>query len=151
MNILYDNGQLINPSTKRVLGYLEKSNGYMRFSYNYKKFYVHRVVWEIHHGNIPNGFEIDHINQNKLDNRIENLRLVSHIDNNKNKGLNKNNTSGFVGVCWDKRSSKWFSYITVNSKQISLGLFKEKDKAISARKEANLFYGFSENHGLIVK
>ena len=51
--------------------------------------------------------EVDHINRNKLDNRRRNLRIVSHSENMYNISLYKNNTSGFRGICWDKRFNKW--------------------------------------------
>lgn len=142
MKILYKNGELFKIGKETSIGYIEKSNGYKRFTLNGKKYYYHRFIWELHFGNIPEGFEIDHINRDRLDNKIENLRLVSHQDNNKNKGLNTNNKSGFKGVCWDKRSQKWYSYIMIDGKHKYLGLFENIQDANSARLEANKLYGF---------
>ena len=77
---------------------------------------------------------IDHINRNKLDNRRENLRATSFEVNAYNRGLIKSNKSGYPGV--RKVNKKWRSTITVNRKNIHLGYFETKEKAILARKEA---------------
>src|SRR5699024_11445694 len=64
-------------------------------------------IWEMHHGKIPEGMEIDHINGIRDDNRIDNLRLVTSRTNDTNRAKSKANTSGVVGVCWDKRKGLW--------------------------------------------
>ncbi|MGL5013593.1 MAG: HNH endonuclease signature motif containing protein [Bacteroidales bacterium] len=129
----------------KPLGYLEKSNGYLRFTRNKKKYYVHRVIYQLHHGQCEG--EVDHINQDKTDNRIENLRLVTHQDNNRNKPRNSNNTTGATGVYWNKRSSKWIAKIMVDRKDVHLGTFTHFEDAVTCRKSANVQYGFSELHG----
>lgn len=92
--------------------------------------------------------DIDHINRNKLDNRKTNLRVCSHGDNSKNRGARKNNISGFTGVHWNKKSSKWQAYIRVNGKQIHLGYFTDINDAIRTRVKAELelFGEFSANY-----
>ncbi|HAS2179698.1 TPA: HNH endonuclease [Salmonella enterica subsp. enterica] len=65
------------------------SSGYLQFSMRKKVYLVHRVIWEIHNGKIPDGMEVDHIDHNKLNNNIENLRLVSKKENHKNMPLQK--------------------------------------------------------------
>ncbi|EBW5988281.1 HNH endonuclease [Escherichia coli] len=82
-------------------------SGHCIVSINGKREYVHRVVWEIHHGEIPEGMVIDHINGNPSDNRIENLRCVSQQINLLNKRKQKNNTSGITGVGFHKQRGKW--------------------------------------------
>jgi hypothetical protein len=71
------------------------------------------------------GFIIDHINRNGLDNRKENLRHVTHSQNRMNKDLIANKTSRFAGVAWSTSKNKWRSYITcaLNKKFIHLGYF----------------------------
>jgi len=94
-------------------------------------------------GKIPDGHHIDHINGNKLDNRRENLRVVSASVNQANrKRLNKNNTSGMRGVTFTTHSTKkpWKAQIMANKKQIHLGLFATKEEAIAARKTAEVKY-----------
>ena len=86
------------------------------------------------------GFVVDHINGNALDNRRNNLRIVSIRENVINQSLHKNNTSGFKGV--SKFDSRWRAYITPNRKQISLGIHKTKEEAARAYNKAALeIYG----------
>ena len=83
---------------------------------------------------------VDHINHNKLDNRKENMRLSSNSENCKNRNIAKNNKSGVTGVTWSKQMNKWKANIGVDNKLIHLGFFSDKEKAIEARKEAELLY-----------
>ncbi|UXM05344.1 HNH endonuclease motif protein [Salmonella phage F115] len=108
---------------------------------------VHRVIWEIHNGKIPDGMEVDHIDHNKLNNNIENLRLVSKKENHKNMPLQKNNKSGFCGVCFIERCNKYRSSIKVDGKTKYLGYFIDINDAIKARIDANKIFGFHNNHG----
>lgn len=99
----------------------------------------------MHHYIIPKteGMHVDHKNRNKLDNRRENLHLVSSLENVLNRGLNKNNTSGFKGVRWNNRKGrtpKWEAKISVNYKTITLGMFDSLEDAIKARRDAELKY-----------
>lgn len=121
--------------------------GYRTVHYNRKRYLAHRIIWEMHNGQIPEGMEIDHINHDRLDNRIENLRLVSHAENQKNQKTHRMNTSGVTGVHWCKSRRKWVARITVNGKHINLGGFDSKDSAVSARKNAERRFGFHSNHG----
>lgn len=113
---------------------------------NDRLFYAHRIVWAMHTGMWPEN-EIDHINGDPADNRIENLRDVSHKQNLRNQGMPSNNTSGVVGVRFYRPRSKWTASIGVDGKFIHLGYYDTKDKAIAARLEANARHGFHENHG----
>lgn len=97
----------------------------------------------MHYGNWPQ--HIDHINGDRLDNRIENLREVDRAENMKNMRMPADNTSGFVGVT--RHYEKWKAQITVNGKHIYLGRFDHKKDAIAARIAANRKFGFHENHG----
>lgn len=87
----------------------------------------------------------DHINQNGLDNQRSNLRPATYKQNAENQDIRKNNTSGYKGVCWHKRTSKWRAQIGHNRKQIHLGYFNKKEDAIKARKQAEKKYF---THGL---
>lgn len=82
----------------------------------------------------------DHIDRNPLNNRKYNLRPATMAENNRNQNKPKTNTSGFIGVGWDKDNLKWRSYITVNYKQIKLGRFANKEDAIRARLRAEKEY-----------
>lgn len=82
----------------------------------------------------------DHINRNPLDNRDCNLRVASEAENRRNHSKYNTNTSGFIGVSWNKERQRWHSYIIVNYKQIDLGLYKDIRDAVIARLNAELKY-----------
>ena len=90
---------------------------------------------------------VDHENQVRSDNRWSNLREVDRSGNQKNRSINKNNTSGFTGVRWHAGKEKWEVTISHNASRFYLGSFKDKSEAITARKAANIKYGYHPNHG----
>lgn len=110
-----------------------------------QKIMAHHAAFALVTGRWPE--EIDHINGKRSDNRWENLREVSRIENRHNQARPKNNKSGFLGVCWNVASQKWTATISVEKKQVWLGAYADKAAAIAARVEANQKYGFHENHG----
>lgn len=83
---------------------------------------------------------VDHINRNKLDNRLNNLRCVTTSQNQMNKSIQKNNTSGITGVSWDKNRNKWHVMISVNHKNINLGRFDSLEEARKVRRKAEKIY-----------
>lgn len=101
----------------------------------------------MHNGTIPDGMQIDHINHNRLDNRLENLRLVCHNENSRNRSMNGNNTSKISGVHWDSRNNKWQARISVNGTRITLGHFSSLFDASCARKSAEKKFEYHNNHG----
>ena len=108
----------------------------------------HRLLWCHYYGKWPeSNLVIDHINGDNCDNRIVNLRLVTQTENNRNRCIPKDNTSGHLGVYWVNSKKKWLVQIGLNGKSIHIGYFKNKEDAIKARKEAEKKYGFHENHG----
>ncbi len=109
-------------------------NGYLRTSINFKSYHIHRLVFMWHHGYFPK--EIDHINGNRSDNRIENLRSVTHSQNGKN--IKTRNSIGINGIRWEESRSKWNVSIGVDKKKIHLGRFKNLNDAIDARKVAEI-------------
>ena len=90
---------------------------------------------------------VDHVNNNKLDNRKENLRIITRKQNSMNRTSAKNSSSKYIGVCFNKKHNKWQSYITVNKKQIKLGYFENENDAAKARNKATLKY-FGEHGNL---
>lgn len=92
------------------------------------------------------GLYIDHINRNRLDNRKQNLRYVDGTINGFNKGKQSNNTSGYVGVSWEKNRNKWEAHIKKHGKKKFLGYYSEIEDAVNARREAELeYYGEYRN------
>ena len=122
------------------------SNGYAVGSVFGEKYSAHRIIWLMAHEEWPDG-HIDHINHNRSDNRMHNLRVVTQCENGRNLCKAKNNSSGVTGVPWCKRSRRWKPQITVDGKKIYLGTFTDLSEAVRARKEAEKEYGFHENHG----
>ena len=111
-----------------------------------KTYRAHHVAWAATFGAWPS-MELDHINGDRTDNRICNLRDVSRSVNKQNSKIQSNNTSGHVGVCWSKAHSLWLARISNNGKVLQLGMFKDLGAAISARKAAEKRFGYTERHG----
>lgn len=112
---------------------------------------AHRIVWALYTGKWPDG-EIDHINHDRADNRISNLRDISKKENAKNKIMRSDNASGVCGVSKIIERGHWRGYwqagIGIDGKRLHLGRFTNFDDAINARKTAERQYGFHENHGV---
>ena len=89
---------------------------------------------------VMNNKFIDHINHKKYDNRKFNLRLVTNSQNQMNRNIGKNNTSGVKGVYWNNNKQKWHSQIVINKHKIHLGFFDDFNKATEIRKEAEEKY-----------
>ncbi len=121
---------------------------YRVVNFKSNKFLSHRLAWFLHYGKWPDG-DVDHENQNGLDNRINNLRDVSHGENLRNARRSKSNKSGVTGVYWHKVAKKWHATIGVNGVQVHLGLFDNLEEAKLVRKEAELKHGFHPNHGTL--
>ena len=123
-------------------------NGYActndRFTTNHK---MHRVLWVTFNGPIPEGMDIDHINGDRLDNRPENLRIVTRKENMRNSKRYVTNISGVTGVGWVNRESKWRAKVMIDYKMKHLGYYDDWFEAVCARMSANNRYGFHENHG----
>ena len=106
------------------------SEGYRKVRLNGKRYMLHRIIYEMANGPIPEGILIDHINTNSLDNRLCNLRLATNAENCMNRGANKNNTTGFKGV--HKRDSGFRAVINVGGKPINLGTHSTPELAAEA-------------------
>jgi hypothetical protein len=123
-----------------------REDGYLQVSLFGRVHRAHRLVWLIAHGDWPRRF-IDHVNGDRSDNRVENLRDVGRVDNNRNMARRHDNPSGVVGVAWMSSQGKWRARIRVDGKDIHLGLFEMKEAAIAARAAEAVKRGFHPNHG----
>ena len=107
---------------------------------------AHRIAWALHYDEWPED-QIDHINGNPSDNRIENLRIVNNKKNCRNQSTPKNNTSGYIGVTWSKQMGLWQAKYKVNYKNIHVGYFNNPQDASTAVISAMALSGFHINHG----
>lgn len=105
--------------------------GYVSIWIANKRYYAHRLAWAFCNGSWPIG-DIDHINEDKSDNRIVNLRVASRSENMFNRGCNKNNTSGMKGVVFCKTTNRWRAQMMVNRKSVNIGRFKTREAAANA-------------------
>ena len=121
-------------------------NGYLKGTVRGVQLMAHRVAWKHYYEQDPQG-EVDHINGNRLDNRIANLRVVTSLENKRNARRPNHNTSGCVGVSFRADKSRWRAFITLDNRSVHLGYFNDKDAAIDARKAAEARFGFHPNHG----
>ena len=108
--------------------------GYMIVTINSKTYRVQRIIWLWMFGSIPANFFIDHINGNKLDNRLTNLRLATNKQNQENRAAPKNSSSGLRGVGWHKSNGKWIARISHNNQRKTIGFFDTKEQAWQAYK-----------------
>ena len=121
-------------------------NGYLHIVINRKHYYAHRLAWMYIHGYFPE-HDIDHLNGDRTDNRITNLREVSRGCNMQNAIVRSNNKSGFPGVHWDKRYKRWLVYISVHKKRYHIGYFDSLTEAAFARLTAEINCpGWTCNH-----
>lgn len=120
--------------------------GYILIQLQNKSYLAHRLAWLYVTGRDPFQ-QIDHINHDRTDNRIKNLREVSALENRKNSKKSTNNTSGHPGVYWCKQKKKWRARITVNGQDHNLGRFTEINDARNAVDAAKEKYRFHKNHG----
>lgn len=113
----------------------KQSKGYLRIRKSTLNVLAHRLAWFVAHGRPPEN-QIDHINRDKCDNRIANLRDVSGSENQFNRGPQANCASGFPGVARNRRKTKWQAYIKKQNRRIHLGTFERIEDAVAARRAA---------------
>ena len=92
---------------------------------------AHRVAWCVYHGEWPE-YHLDHINRDRSDNRIANLRVCDYHENNQNRGMLSNNRSGYKGVSWNRRTGSWRVSIRFNGERITMEGFSCPLKAAEA-------------------
>lgn len=126
---------------------LPSGHRYRCVGINGQMYYAHRVIWAMHHGECSLNLEIDHINGEGSDNRIINLRLVDMPTNQRNARRQRNNTSGYTGVRYNKATRKWRAEIRFGGKQKYLGEFGTAEEAAEQYRLYAKRFGFHENHG----
>lgn len=120
--------------------------GYVQINTKQKKYLAHRLIYLWHYGVLPDA--LDHINGDRVDNRIENLRPCNPFENTQNSLMRKDNTSGVKGVNWKKQENKWVTRIQVEGNRKYLGSFTSLEDAKLAITEArNKLHGEFANHG----
>ena len=134
----YKDGNLYWKKDGKIAGYLHKS-GYEYVHLKEKTYRVHRIIFLICTGYLP--CAIDHINGNKEDNRIENLRPANNTQNQHNTTKRKTNKSGYKNIFWEKARGKWRVEFRIgNGKSKVVGRFINLDDAIKAANEKTIFY-----------
>lgn len=151
-NFRYKDGNLIRVSNGKPCGSPRKAKdgsrtGYKVLAHGGSNYYAHRIIWMLNFGAIPEGMQIDHINGDRSDNRIENLRCVSVDDNMRNRAASKRRFPGRTGVNYCKRDNLWHAMIYDKNKHISFGYFRSYDEAVRVRVEAERRLGYHPNHG----
>jgi hypothetical protein len=157
--LVYKNGELIwrergNGSfdkqfAGKTAGHIaEFGRKVIRFN-QYGLFVSHVIVWVYHNGEIPNGYDVDHIDNNKLNDKIENLRLATRSQNLYNTRIRTNNNSGVKGVCFNPDNNNWRARLRVNKTQIEVGSFETKEQAQQAIFDARQkYHGEFANNGI---
>ena len=138
-NLVTRGGAKKGTSTSSVLS----STGYRRISFAARAYFAHRLAWLYTHGVWPT--EIDHINQNRADNRLVNLREVTRAENGRNQKYRSTCRSGCMGVSAVR--GKWRARIRFNGAYQHLGYFDDYEDAVAVRKAAEAVHGYHPNHG----
>jgi hypothetical protein len=148
---IFDDGSMLKTRGSGFKQMTKGTSGYSQFSCYGKVWLAHRVIWEAFNGEIPDGFQINHIDGNKANNRIENLRAATKEENCQNQKVRSTNTSGCKGVKWNSVSKKWQVGICKNYKNIHLGMYEDLELASLVAMEATeLIHGrFSAYKGVL--
>lgn len=143
----YKDGNLYKHSNHKKVGSVCGS-GYVYISLNKKRYLAHRIIFCILNGYLPK--YIDHINGNKSDNRIENLREATLSENQRNTSKRLTNKSGYKNICWEKGRLKWRVDIRLgDGKYKVIGRFEKiSDAVVAAVNARKIYHGNFANHGI---
>jgi hypothetical protein len=142
---------LVSLSNRAQVGTIAgaSNNQYWHIQYKNKCYKAHRLFWFLQTGQDPGPLTIDHIDQDKLNNKFSNLRLATYNEQEQNKGKRLDNTSGHRGVFWKKDIKKYHARIKNYGKTIHLGYYNTLTEAVAARQAKELeLYNFSPLHQL---
>jgi len=145
-----DTGVFTWRKTNKPAGYIwsAKTNKtkYLLIGVNYKLIRAHRLAWMYVNGSFPEG-QIDHVDGDGLNNRINNLRVVSPLENCRNRPKYSNNKTGVVGVFWHKGKKSYIAKIMITGKHKHLLSTRDFFEACCARKSAEVEHNFHANYG----
>jgi hypothetical protein len=143
----YRDGQLfwnVSRSNRALVGRLAgtgaSSSGYWHVQLFSKVHIRARIIYEMHHGDLVGKAEVDHIDFNRQNDKIENLRSCTSAENKQHKGLRSDSTSGYTGVSWHKTCGKYVAQISIGGKLTRLGYFADPIEAAAAYDVAALKY-----------
>jgi hypothetical protein len=119
--------------------------GYRVGSINYVNYRAARVIYKLYHG--IEAEQVDHIDGDRSNNRIVNLRAVTHQQNQQNMKRSSRNTSGVVGVSWNSGKNRWDAKISVDGTSVLIGRYIDFHEAVIARKRREQELGYHPNHG----
>lgn len=139
-------GSVRNDKTDRMLKYYDNGHGYSIVSLckngKSNKYQVHVLVANTFIDNPKNGSCVDHIDNNRSNNNVANLRFATKTENAQNSKLSSKNKSGIKGVSFKKSSNKWRAYISIDGVKVHLGYFDNIEDAKKARVDsANQAFG----------
>jgi hypothetical protein len=150
----YIDGKLIRKTGRKgeigsFAGCIHKGTGYVHVKINHRAYKMHRVVFLLHHGYLPE--IVDHIDGDKTNNRIENLRAANKQENCMNQKIRSTNSSSIKGVSWHKTNKKWKVALCKNYKSFYYGTYADKELAeLVAIEATNLLHGnFSSYKGVL--
>lgn len=125
-----------------------RPNGYRGITVDGVSYLAHRLAWLYVHGEFPRLF-MDHVNRNRDDNRISNLREATLSENSMNRGMQSNNTSGAKGVIWVEKEKRWHAECGVGNRKKVCKTFANYEDALSYVLNAReYFHGEFANHGM---
>lgn len=110
--------------------------GYLVIRFQGTNYCAHRLAWLLHYKEDPGNQAIDHVNLDRSDNRISNLRLATQSQNQANHPLRRDSTSGHKNVCWDSQRGKWVVKLKKQGQKIHVGFFRSLDEAAAAARLA---------------
>lgn len=123
------------PGVGEIAGCKSNALGYWLIGLNYRRHWAHRLAWLVSHGQWPE-HQIDHINGDRADNRLANLRLATHAENQLNRHKSRPNKHGLKGVDICPKSGRFRARVVVSSKKHNLGYFDTAEQAHAAFVEA---------------